>query len=85
MISTKEQYEELQLKRLLPKHGPPMGSDDHKAVFETIEALREVARAGDAWSKAHKDPDYAHCNTKYCVTSDQVRDAVAALPDWLTE
>jgi hypothetical protein len=28
------------------------------------------------WVAAHTDEQYAHCNTRYCVTSDALREAL---------
>ena len=70
MIDTKEQYE----KALAPlKWGAP---DSAKAIMETIEALREVARA-----------TFYLLNTDYPAwySYDIVDETLNALPDWLTE
>lgn len=92
MIETKEQYGELQMKRLLPKNGPPVGTADHKAVFETIEALRKVARAAKQADKILM-PYWMGSEFGEKPTDKEIYSAIADLnqalakleADWITE
>ncbi len=72
MIETKEQYERAQREALSPDvHGPTNASHQ---LIETIEALREVARA------AHRFGDTGTMSAEI-----RMHELLAALPDWLTD
>ena len=87
MIETKEQYEEIM------RHTPFYEGGETGAVRETIEALREVAKALDAghvsdivealdmlmgFNDGGYDPNLYAALARY-------KEARAALPDWLKE
>ncbi len=69
MIETKEQYEAFRefSKRSKLNWGP--------VAFETIEALREVAKAAD----------FAVFNNSPFLGQAELETAIDALPDWLTD
>ena len=81
MIETKEQYENLraEIKREYEAHS----FDRNPApLWETIEALREVARAADwYWKAMHDDRGYVPRHGY----AQQLRKSLEALPDWIKE
>lgn len=79
MIETKQQYERITTQML--KRGLPGSAE---AMHETIEALREVARAAVYYKREKQkfllgQPGYDKDGGK------PLDDALAALPDWLME
>ena len=81
MIKTKEQYEEIM------RHTPFYEGGETGAVRETIEALREVVRAG---RKLHQKGMIMPTPAVMSTSDEELpyHDfllALAALPDWITE
>ena len=78
MIDTKEQYEEWR-ESIEKFPNLRMWPDDMRAIAETIEALREVARLGRNVEQQWRE---------FLLLSEvegQFQEALDALPDWILE
>ena len=87
MIETKEQYERAMGKRIPLGLGTTIPDDMMDDIKETIEALREVVRAG---RKLHQKGMIMPTPAVMSTSDEELpyHDfllALAALPDWITE
>lgn len=100
MIETKEQYEEM-MESALKFPSFRLVHPDWVQLSETIEALRDVARAisrmdiqgAESWARVIieewelGDQDYASMKVaeKVLKVAPELQQALVALPDWITE
>ena len=77
MIETKEQYERAMGKRIPLGLGTTIPVDMMDDIKETIEALREVAREANLVVNGKM--------VGKTVAEVRMKQALAALPDWITE
>ena len=76
MIKTKRQYQ--WVEQWSCDHDMRLSDEEKQDVYETFEALRDVARAAHKWEMAEHDEDVLRYGTLIISRLD-------ALPDWLTD
>lgn len=82
MIETKEHYKSVLLSL---RFNFAVGNLKVRDVEETIEALRDVARAGRAIKEAEDGYPKTHTELHIIGAHDDMAEALDALPDWILE
>ena len=80
MIETKEHFEKIAFKTRVSGD-----LEETVDLLETIEALREVARAGRAIKEAEDGYPQTHTELHLIGAHDDMAEALDALPEWILE